>query len=257
MKVIAVTNHKGGVGKTHTAFNLAGAYAENPATRVLLIDLDPQMNLTGLFLGPEDRNPSLFDVLVEEMPLAQAIHQTRFPGIGIVPSSRRLRNLDAHLHNEPDAQTRLAEALRELPADQYPYAVAILDCPPNLDLMTRNALAAAQRVVVPIEAARFSAEGLDALLETVESMKRAVNRDLEIAGVLLSRFINRRMTQQTYDRALRERGLRLFRTKIKDSAVYAKAIEVGRPITDFMHRSEFANAFRDLVEELEHAYAHS
>ena len=255
MKVIAITNNKGGVGKTTTAFHLAGAYAEDTAHRVLLIDLDQTQNLTSLFV-PKDTRPSLFDVLVEEVPLAEAVHATPFDGISIVPSSDRLGNLDAYLSSKPDAQTRLVEALREFKPAQ-PFHVAILDCPPSLGIMTRNALAAARRVVIPIEAAKFSAQGLDQLLEVIESMRRAVNPELDVAGVLLSRFNNRRSTQQTYDAALRERQLPLLRTKIKDSAAYAKAIEVGRPITDYLSRSEFANAFRDLVEELDHAYAHN
>jgi chromosome partitioning protein len=162
-RTIAVTNNKGGVGKTHTVFHLAGALAEE-GKRVLLVDLDPQGNLTGLFFGTEQKQPELYDVLVNDVPLARAIHGTSFEAISVVPSSKRLQHLDAVLQNEPDSQIRLADALQESRAKEHQFDVVLFDCPPSVGVTTRNALAAAERVIVPMEADKFSVEGLDSLM---------------------------------------------------------------------------------------------
>jgi len=253
-RVIAVTNNKGGVGKTHTVFHLAGALAEQ-GKRVLLIDLDPQGNLTGLFFGTDVKQPGLYDVLVNDVPLHRAIHGTEFEQIAIVPSSKQLQHVDAVLQNEPDSQIRLADALQEKRAAQYQYDVVLFDCPPSVGVTTRNALAAANRVIIPIEADKFSVEGLDSLVQVFQTMKRAVNPRLEIAGILISLFNGRRAIERIYEETLRGRDLPIFDTKIKDSSKYREAITARKPITHYLPKSEHAEAFRALAQELEHAYA--
>jgi len=253
-RIIAVTNNKGGVGKTHTVFHLAGALADE-GKRVLLVDLDPQGNLTGLFFGSEVKQPGLYDVLASDVPLYQAIRATEFEKISVVPSSRQLQHLDAILQNEPDSQIRLADALQELRAPQHKYDVVLFDCPPSVGITTRNALAAAERVIIPIEADKFSVEGLDSLVQVVETMKRAVNPRLEIAGILISLFNGRRAIERIYEETLRGRDLPIFNTKIKDSSKYREAITARKPITHYLSKSEHADAFRGLALELEGAYA--
>ncbi len=253
-RTIAVTNNKGGVGKTHTVFHLAGALAEE-GKRVLLIDLDPQGNLTGLFFGTTAKQPELYDVLMNDVPLYQAIHRTDIENIQLVPSGKRLQHVDALLQNEPDAQIRLADALQEKRAPEYTYDVVLFDCPPSVGLTTRNALAAAERVIIPMEADKFSVEGLDSLVQLVQTMKRAVNPRLEVAGILISLFNSRRAIERLYEETLRGRNLPIFDTKIKDSSKYREAITARKPITHYKPNSEFAEAFRDLLHELEHAYA--
>lgn len=252
-KVLAVTNHKGGVGKTHSVFHLAGAFAES-GKRVLAIDLDPQGNLTGLFLQGNVTH-TLYDVLVEDVSINDAIHKTAFEGIEVVAADKRLQQVDALLQDEPDAQIRLADALQELPENRFDYA--LLDCPPNIGLTTRNALAAAQRVIVPVEADKFSVDGLDSLVQLVRTMQRAVNPKLKIAGILVSLFNSRRSIEQLYAEALETKGLRMFETRIKDAAAYREAITNHKPITHYKKRSEYAEAFRSLRDELEHTHASS
>lgn len=252
-KVIAVMNNKGGVGKTHTVFHLAGAFAEK-GRRVLVIDLDPQGNLSGLLVPPSVDLHSLYSVLVDDMPLDNAVYQTAYENISLVPSNPQLQNMDALLQNEPDAQVRLSDAIQELNQGGNGFDLVLLDCPPSLALTTRNALAAAQRIIIPLEADKFSIDGLDTLTRMIESMKRVINPRLEVAGILVSLFKSRRNIENLYEEALRGKGLPVFATRIKDSAKYREAITARKPITHYKPSSEFAEAFRELSRELEEAY---
>lgn len=252
-RILAVTNNKGGVGKTHTVFHLSGAYAEQ-GRRVVVVDLDPQRNLTSLFLPGAGSGHTLFEVLAQDVPIQQAVHPTALKHISIVPSNPQLQSLDALLQNEPDSQIRLADALQELSQTDPRIDLVLLDCPPSLALPTRNALAAAHHVLIPLEADKFSVEGLDSLVQAIQSMKRVVNPDLEIAGILISLFKGRRTIENLYEETLRAKSLPIFATKIKDSSKYREAITARKPITHYKPSSEFAAAFRELTRELEHAH---
>lgn len=253
-KIVAVTNNKGGVGKTHTVFHLCGAYAEL-GKKVLAIDIDPQGNLTGLFVSDAEGRGSLYDILVDDVPLSRVVMETEFDGISVVPSSKKLQNIDALLQNEADSQIRLADSIQEFLRENPSYDLVLLDCPPSLGLPTRNALAAADYVVIPLEADKFSVEGLDTLVQSIKTMKRVVNPRLEIAGILISLFKGRRTVENLYERALRAKALPMFETRIKDSAKYREAITVRKPITYYKPKTEFAEAFRNLTRELEAVYA--
>lgn len=248
LRTKAVVNNKGGVGKTHTVFHLAGAYAEK-GKRVLVIDLDPQGNLTGLFL-PTPKGPTLYQVLVDDRPLADAVHPTEFDGITVVPAHRHLQRIDALLADEPDAQIRLADALEEYAEHPDAPDLVLLDCPPNLGLATRSALAAADEVLIPVEADKFSVDGLDSLLQVIQSMRR-FNPRLEIAGILVSLFNSRRAIETMYEENLRGKSLPLLDVKIKDSSKYREAITARKPITHYKPTGEHAEAFRTLITELE------
>lgn len=249
-RTIAIANNKGGVGKTHTTFHLAGALAEQ-GNNVLLVDLDPQSNLTGLFLRPEKTTLTLFDIFFHDAPFVDAIHQTPFEGISLVPASQRLESIEALMKDTPDANVRLRNALAGSASD---YDYVLLDCPPSKGLMTRNALTAAQRVVIPIEADKFSIDGLDKLLDLVASIKQVANDELKVAGLLLSLYKGRRSIEQLYTAALSQKHLRIFSTKIKDSSKYREAITLLKPITHYRRRSPEAAAFRSLAVELANAY---
>lgn len=265
-KILSISNNKGGVGKTHTVFHLAGALAES-GRRVLAIDLDPQGSLTGLLLDQVER-PALYDVLAEQLPLTDAIRRTPYPQIDVVPADQRLEGLSAALQNEPDQQIRLDTALRELLEQPSPYDAVLLDCPPNIGVTTRNALAAADAVLVPLEADKFSVDGLQRLLELITKMQR-VNGRLKLEGVLISLYNGRRTIEQEYENALRNYpGINVLDVKIRDSAKYREAITARQPITHYKPTGEQADAFRDLVrlifplsdaasvpQEAPHAYA--
>lgn len=243
-KILSISNNKGGVGKTHTVFHLAGALAE-AGRRVLAVDLDPQGSLTGLFLD-EVARPTLYDVLFEQLPLSDAIRKTRFPQIHVVPADQRLETLGAALQNEPDQQIRLDTALRERQAQPDPFDVVLLDCPPNIGVSTRNALAAADGVLVPLEADKFSVDGLQGLLAVIAKMQR-VNARLTVEGVLISLYNGRRTIEQAYEEALRNApGVHVLDVKIRNSAKYREAITARLPITHYRPVGEYADAFRTL-----------
>jgi chromosome partitioning protein len=244
-KTLSISNNKGGVGKTHTTFHLAGALAQ-AGRRVLVIDLDPQANLTGLFLD-EPSSPTVHDVLLEQLPLARAIRTTSFQNIDVVPADPRLEVLGSALQNEPDQQIRLDTALRERQGEPSPYDLVLLDCPPNIGVTTRNALAAADSVLIPLEADKFSVDGLQRLLELIEKMRR-VNARLVVEGVLISLYNGRRAIEQTFEQALRAYpGIRVLDVQIKDSAKYREAITARQPITHYRAGGEYAAAFHALA----------
>jgi len=244
-KTLSITNNKGGVGKTHTTFHLAGALAEG-GQRVLCIDLDPQGSLTGLFLD-DIVAPTLYDVLFDQIPLTDAIRSTGFPQIDVVAADQRLESLGAALQNEPDQQIRLDTALAERQGQANPYAAVLLDCPPNIGVNTRNALAASHGVLVPVEADKFSVDGLQRLLELIAKMQRVNNR-LVLEGVLISLYNGRRTIEQAYEEALRAYpGVHVLDVMIRDSAKYREAITARRPITHYKPAGEHADAFRELA----------
>jgi chromosome partitioning protein len=243
-KTLCSVNNKGGVGKTHTVFHLAGAVAE-AGHRVLVVDLDEQANLTRLLLRRLDR-PTIYDVLVDQVPLARAIHYTPFQRIDVAPADARLERIATVLQNEPDQQIRLDIAIRERQAQPNPYDVVIIDCPPSLSLATRNALAAADGVIIPVEADKFSVDGLQRLLETIERMG-GVNHRLRVEGVLISLYNGRRTVERTFEQALaRHPGIRVLPVHIKNSAKYREAIAARKPITFYRPTSEYADVFRRL-----------
>ncbi len=244
-RILAVTNNKGGVGKTHTVFHLSGALAAS-GFRVLVVDLDPQSNLTSLFV--DDRSGStIYDVLLDQVPLQEAIRATPFANIDIALSDARLENLAALLQNEPDQQVRLDTALRERQGEAAPYDMILLDGPPNIGITTRNALAAADAVIIPLEADKFSVDGLQRLLELIQKMQR-VNSRLTVEGVLISLYNGRRTIEQVFEEALQSYpGINVLDVRIKDSAKYREAISARKPITHYKPQSEFADAFRQLA----------
>lgn len=247
MTIYAVANNKGGVGKTHTVFHLTGAFSEL-GRRVLAIDLDPQGNLTGLLSDPVDY-PTVFDVLHDRLPIADAVRRTQFENVWLVPGSRKVQNLDAAIGLEVDGQLRLADALTPV-LESHDYDIVLLDCPPSLGIPTRNALAAAHFVLIPLEADKFSADGVAYMHQEIERTKR-INPNLHIAGGLISLYKGRRAIEQTFEDAFRQLPIRIFDTRIKDSVKYREAIVYRRPITDYKRTSEEAEAFRHLISELE------
>ncbi len=247
MTVYAVANNKGGVGKTHTVFHLAGAFSEL-GRRVLLIDLDPQGNLTSLLVEPGD-HPGVFEILQDRLPVAEAIRPTPLDSVSLVPGHRKVQSLDAAIGLEVDGQLRLADALAPVVESQS-YDVVLLDCPPSLGIPTRNALAAADLVVIPLEADKFSADGASYMHQEIERTKR-INPKLHIAGGLISLYKGRRTIEQSFEDAFRNLPITIFQTRIKDSAKYRESIVYRRPITHYKRTSEEADAFRHLISELE------
>lgn len=248
MRVLAVVNQKGGVGKTTTTINLAAALTLLGKS-VLLIDIDPQGNAsTGLGVMRADRGVTIYDVMVEAAPLADSIHQTPVDNLTLVPSEVDLSGAEIELSSQEGRTTRLKEALSALP-DKPDYV--LIDCPPSLSLLTVNALAAANAVLVPLQCEFYALEGLSQLLKTVEMAKANINPDLIIEGVMLTMYDKRnRLSAQVAQDVRTHLGRAVFKTIIPRNVRIAEAPSFGMPVLSYDRHCAGSKAYMDLGREL-------
>lgn len=251
VRVLALANQKGGVGKTTTAVNLS-AYLATLGQRVVLIDIDPQGNATSsLGIDKESVARSIYDVLVDAVPLAGAIVPAGPAGFGVVPSTSVLRGSETELLLAAlsGREQRLADAIDTLPEDAYD--LVLIDCPPSLGLLTLNALTAATDVLIPIQCEFLALEGLMQLANSIYVVKRTFNRRLEILGVLMTMYDARtRLSAQVVEEVRRFFPNRIFNTVIPRGIHLAEAPSYGQSILEYEPRSRGALAYEAAAAEL-------
>jgi chromosome partitioning protein len=250
-RIIAVANQKGGVGKTTTAINLAAGLVGLGA-RVLVVDLDPQGNAsTGLGIAPEKRQPSTYDLLIEEVPISEVVQNTRIANLLICPGNSDLSSADIDLVSNEKRSYLLHDALRQPAVDQLELDFILIDCPPSLSLLTVNALVASHSVLIPLQAEFYALEGLSQLMLTVRKVRQSANPALRIEGVVITMFDGRnRLCQQVENDARGTLGELVFKTVIPRNVRVSEAPSFALPVLQYDAASKGSEAYRNLAVEV-------
>jgi chromosome partitioning protein len=255
-RILVLANQKGGVGKTTTAINLGTALAAVGET-VLVIDLDPQGNAsTGLGVDRKARKISTYDVLLGESSLAEAIVATAVPRLSIAPSTLDLLGVELQIAGDKDRAFRLKRAIAELMAAERheqapPFTYVLIDCPPSLNLLTINALASADSVVVPLQCEFFALEGLSQLLSTVDQVKKTLNPRLTIHGIVLTMFDPRNnLATQVVADVRRFMGDKVYETVIPRNVRVSEAPSYGKPVLLYDLKCTGSQAYLKLATEV-------
>ena len=248
-RIIAIANQKGGVGKTTTAINL-GACLAVAEKRTLVIDIDPQGNATsGLGIERDNLTGSIYDVLVDDVPVEEVIvPAVHFPCLDVVPATRDLVGVEVEIVTRAGRETILREALAAV-RDRYDYI--LIDAPPSLGMLTLNTLAAADAVLIPIQCEFYALEGLSQLLNTVRIVQRTLNPRLQIEGVLLTMYDSRlNLSKQVAEEAKEYFGPKVYRTTIPRNVRIAEAPSFGKPIVLYDILSIGAKSYLSLAREV-------
>lgn len=244
--IVALLNQKGGVGKTTTAINLA-AYLTKAGKKVLLVDLDPQANATGgLGIDKSRVQASLKDVMLGHKSLNEIIMPTEFKGLFIAPSEAGLASVEAELAGLAGREHVLANGLQGV----GDFDFILIDCPPSLGLLTINALTAANKVLVPVQAEYYALEGLSQLLQVMEHVSRNLNQQLELLGVVVTMYDKRTsLSEQVYSELKKHFEDKIFSTVIPRNIRLAEAPSHGKPISEYDKWSKGGRAYKKLAKE--------
>ena len=247
-KIIAVANQKGGVGKTTTSVNLSSCLAV-AEKNTLLVDIDPQANTTsGIGLGKLGDQPSIYEVLVDDVPIRDIIRKTDIPFLDVAPSSLRLVGAEVELVQILAREYKLKSALDKV-RDEYDFI--IIDCPPSLGLLTVNTLTAADSIIIPIQCEYYALEGLGQLLNTIRLVQKHLNPNLQIEGVLLTMFDGRlNLSKQVADEARKYFDDKVYETVISRNVRLSEAPSFGKPIILYDILSAGAESYINLAKEV-------
>jgi chromosome partitioning protein len=250
-RVLAVSNQKGGVGKTTTAINLGTALAAI-GERVLIVDMDPQGNAsTGLGVPRETRRVTIYDVVVDQRSIDDAAVQTTVPGLWIVPADADMSGVEIELSQADRRSYRLRDALRAHDDGPTAYDYVLIDCPPSLNLLTLNAMAAADAVLVPLQCEFFALEGLSQLMRTIDMVKHSLNPSLEIQGLVLTMFDRRSaLSGQVANDVRAHFGDKVYESVIPRNVRVAEAPSFGKPALIYDLKCAGSQAYLRLAREV-------
>lgn len=247
-KIIAIVNQKGGVGKTTTAINLGAALAQS-GKMVLLIDTDPQVNATsGVGVDVEKIESSLYDLYTGQKPILEVLYPTSIANLHLLPGSSDLSGIEVEMLNAEGRETKLKNILT---AVNEAYDFILIDCPPSLGLLTVNALVAAERVIVPVQCEYYALEGLSRLMKTLEIIKKEINPNLDVEGILLTMHdVRTRLSGEVEKETRKFFGDKVYKTLISRDVRVSEAPSYGQPISIYADKSKGAEAYKKLAKEL-------
>jgi len=246
-RIVTIANQKGGVGKTTTAVNLAASLAASER-RTLLIDLDPQGNAgSALGIRRDESEKTIYEVLLDGIPLAEAVRKTELKFLDLVPASKHLVGAEIELAETEGREFHLRDALAGLAHD---YEYVLIDCPPSLGLLTINGLAASQGVVIPLQTEYYALEGLADILRTIDLVKGAANPELKIDGILLTMYQTNNLANQIADEIRRTFPQQVFQTVIPRNVRLSEAPSHGKPILLYDVASKGCQSYLELAREV-------